>query len=256
MALPFAFDISALIWRSLFCLGTGISVLSGAPIAYSFFVSGQSDQKLRRKIAWLIGITASLAFIVALGVSIALPEPRSSGITRQDLEAAVSQPPRLVIRQITPVWLAKDDLRFNVNYSNDGQRGVRGTIAHFGIAIAGDQILKPDLDKIFLGFRNLKQPDPKSTDSIQPGEVRTATLPGELETHTDLTEEKFREIQTKKQSLYLFVVIMFFDQDTNNAWQTELCQYWDYRVPPELVQRILPHLCTSHNGVFRVEAPK
>jgi hypothetical protein len=163
-----------------------------------------------------------------------------------------AEAPRLIIKDTNIIWLEPSDgARFNVHFSNDGRRYARAVVPNFGIAVTtGGTLPATKLDEVFSDLEN-KKPDATNTDEMQPNDTRLTTLPGALDQHTILTQDKLKEMIDLHQFLYLFIALNYFDGASNIVWHTESCQYWDLGVPVDLAMTTAPHFCGSHNRIVR-----
>jgi hypothetical protein len=251
LALPIAFEVPAYVWRISFSIAVAVCAASGFFIAYLNFVKSHPKEKTRQTRIGIFSAVGVIVVVAAVLASIAIPEPRPAGISEQQLKEAITQPPRVVLSAVEPVWVSKqDDLRFNINFSNQGQRAVRGLGIHFAVGTTpGGLVPDKKYDEIFADLEAKYPPSANSADFMQPGNNRNSTLPGQLDEHSLITPERLKETVKKKGVLFVAIVLNYFDDRTNDVWHTEFCEYWDYNIPEELVEHSLPHYCTSHNGI-------
>ena len=219
----------------------------------------ESSWALRRTTRWtILGVVASAwgAALFTAGVfEHFAAKNQMPAVTQSELTAALRQPPRVIIDQIEPVTPTKDDdLRFNIHFANQGQAAVTTPRPHFGIGGAkGPGRLSPEmLDRAFADFSKFGTP-PLSSDTLEQGQGRISTLPGMLTEHTGITAAELKSLQRSMGALYLLIDLRYRDVRDGTAWESQLCQYWDFNVPANLLPRMAPHLCTSHNGVFRTK---
>jgi hypothetical protein len=208
-----------------------------------------------------VSLALGLALIAAVGAPSTMARFNEARhpkdiVTKADLAAAVRQPPRVIVTQITPLGpTSKDDLRFSVTYSNQGQAVISGPIPHFGVGTGKGPVDSAAVDKMFGGFDSMPAASQANVDMVQPGEGRLSTFPSQLDQHTGVTKSILKELQDNRGALYLLVDIRYRDVRDASLWKTQLCQYWDFNVPREILPRIAPHMCTGHNGVFKVNQP-
>jgi hypothetical protein len=250
LALPSAFDLPPYLWRVAFCLGVIVATISAFFIVYENFAKSHPNAKSKRTRVAAFLIFGIASVVGAVLISIVLPQPHPATINQEDLKAALFQPPHVVITQAQPTFLSKDDgIRFIVYFINVGPRAIRGDTIHFGLGFTlGGTVSKEDQEKALVGLSQFPM-DRNSTDFMEAGITRNSMIPGDLNDKTSITIEKLKEIQQKKGTMFLAVQISFFDDKTNDIWRAELCEFWDYNVPEELVNNIAPHLCDGHNGM-------
>ncbi|HVY33538.1 MAG TPA: hypothetical protein VG960_03870 [Caulobacteraceae bacterium] len=175
------------------------------------------------------------------------------GDVRREVAAATYMPPKIIVPITIPIGPTKADaMRINAVFLNQGNSAVANATPHFALGWADGTISTQKLDEIFSGLRAMPQAAGLPSDRLEPGESRTTTLPGELNAHTALTVEKIREIKRKSWVVLFALELTYLDVRDGSRWETQVCQYWDYRVPKEYKERILPHKCQGHNGVFRM----
>lgn len=250
LALPSAFDLPPYLWRVAYCAGVIVTTISAFFIGYENFAKSHPNAKSNktRVTAFLkVGI-ASVAG--AVWISVVLLQPHRATINPEDLKAALLRPPHVVITQARPTFLSKDDgIRFIVYFINVGPRAIRNVTIHFGLGFTLERtISKEDQEKALVGLSQLPM-DKNSDDFMEAGVTRNSMVPGDLSYKTPITIEKLKEIQQKKGAMFLAVQVSFFDDKTDDIWRAELCEFWDYNVPEELVNNIAPHLCAGHNGM-------
>ena len=174
-------------------------------------------------------------------------------ITRADLVAATTIPPRVVVTQTLVFAPTKtDDLRINVYFSNQGLQPIASPTIHFSVATATGKLAASIEDEIFSHLSAFTSPPINSTDLMQVGDTRFSTLPSQLDQHTGITHDKLMEIMNHHGTFYLAVIIRFRVPKSNALWETEQCEYWDYNIPRRYYNLIAPHMCSGHNGIFRV----
>jgi len=166
-------------------------------------------------------------------------------------------PPRVTISN--PVFgpVGKEEIWLNYTYTNQGQRQARNPVSHLGMASASGPLTKEAEDKMFSVLYALSGPKKDNGDLLDPGGSRTTSFPGVLNDPKALTRAKMRELQEKKQFLYLFAEVRYYDvvkgQTEEKKWRSDSCQYLDLSLPQDQLASSLPHMCIGHNGVS--EAP-
>ncbi|HEY2837275.1 MAG TPA: hypothetical protein VGI89_11950, partial [Rhizomicrobium sp.] len=161
------------------------------------------------------------------------------------------QIPRLRITDAGPVRLpVGDDIRINVHFINDGPDDVRAPLPHTGVASkSGSPLTAKEEDQIFEKLNTIG-PDPKSTVVLGPGQPRLTTFPDDLSKPPPLTQKKLDELHKQNSVLYVMASIGYFAGKSNSVWHTEWCEYYDLRLPDEILKLAQPHICLGHNGVF------
>jgi len=179
----------------------------------------------------------------------------TKGDVRREVAAATYTPPKVIVPIIIPIGPTKTDaMRINAVFLNQGSAAVANPTPHFALGWANGVISIQYLDEVFSRLKAMPQAGNSPSDRLEPGENRTTMLPGELNTHTDLTIDRVKEIKKKHWIILFDLELTYIDVRDGSRWETQTCQYWDYRVPKEYRERILPHKCQGHNGVFRISS--
>jgi hypothetical protein len=163
-------------------------------------------------------------------------------------------PPRVRITDLTPVTgVGPDDLRFNINYINDGPGFVRALRARGGVATSKGGRLSADKEDGLFKQLEVQKPEPNNKTETAMGAPGMWTFPEDVSKPSDLTRKRLEEWGEDKQILYVFAAVSYFDGKSNDIWNTERCEWWDLGLPKEILQRASPHFCIGHNGVYGPE---
>jgi hypothetical protein len=228
-----------------------IAVLGGISLAYHHFSEPWSN---RRKIITAVGAAAlSLAVIgVATRQFFAHPHRESTPLSKEDIEAAVHQDPRVTVTQIIPLSLTTaDEVRMNVYFSNQGQSAVRDIKPHMGVAWASGALPTKFENQIFSNLNNQTHPSVGSGDLMEPGESRFSTFPADINDHSGIPRAKYLKYMSMGRSLYLFVDLEYIDKRDGSFWRTEYCEHFDFNLPKKMWPQMAPQKCLGHNGIIR-----